>query len=116
MILSIAITAMATLNSTTVYSQKGKQPAQNITVMQLGQETIYAICTAFPKDKLEIYSLYLNSGKSTVTLIGAEETQLKWAQHPTWNDSRYTQLVIDIPDSLYDKRKNEYAWVFKITF
>jgi alpha-L-fucosidase len=74
-------------------------------------KTIYAICTAFPKNKLEINSLYLNKGKSTVTMIGAEETQLEWAQHPG-ND--YTKLVVSIPDSLYGKRKNEYAWVFKI--
>ncbi|MDR1154849.1 MAG: alpha-L-fucosidase [Bacteroidales bacterium] len=76
-------------------------------------QTLYAICTAFPKDKLEINSLYLNKGNSTVTMIGAEETQLSWSQHPEWN---FTKLVIDIPDSLYGKRKNEYAWVFKITF
>jgi hypothetical protein len=76
-------------------------------------QTIYAICTAFPKDKLEINSLYLNKGKSTITMIGAEETQLSWSQHPGHD---YTKLIIDIPDSLYGKRKNEYAWVFKITF
>jgi alpha-L-fucosidase len=75
-------------------------------------QTIYAICTTFPKDKLEINSLYLNKGKSTVTMIGAEETQLEWAQRPGHD---YTKLVIDIPGSLYNKRKNEYAWVFKIT-
>jgi hypothetical protein len=45
-------------------------------------------------------------------MIGAEETQLEWAQHPG-ND--YTKLVVSIPDSLHGKRKNEYAWVFKIT-
>jgi alpha-L-fucosidase len=77
-------------------------------------QTIYAICTAFPKDKLEINSLYLNKGKSTITMIGAEEMQLSWSQHPG-NDFT-AKLVIDIPDSLYGKRKNEYAWVFKITF
>jgi alpha-L-fucosidase len=76
-------------------------------------QTIYAICTEFPKDKLEINSLYLNRGKSTVTMIGAEETKLEWAQRPGHD---YTKLVITIPDSLYGKRKNEYAWVFKITF
>jgi alpha-L-fucosidase len=76
-------------------------------------KTIYAICTMFPKDKLEINSLYLNKGKSTITMIGAEETRLEWSQHPGHD---YTKLIIDIPDSLYGKRKNEYAWVFKITF
>jgi hypothetical protein len=45
-------------------------------------------------------------------MIGAEEVSLKWAQSPSHD---YTQLVIDIPASLYDKRKTEYAWVFKIT-
>jgi alpha-L-fucosidase len=75
-------------------------------------KTIYAICTMFPKGKLEINSLYLNKGKSTVTMIGAEETQLTWSQYPGHD---YTKLIIDIPDSLYGKRKNEYAWVFKIT-
>jgi hypothetical protein len=45
-------------------------------------------------------------------MIGAEETPLEWAQHPGHD---YTKLIIDIPDSLHGKRKNEYAWVFKIT-
>jgi alpha-L-fucosidase len=75
-------------------------------------KTIYAICTEFPKEQLEINSLYLNKGKSTVSMIGAEETPLKWSQYPGHD---YSKLMIDIPDSLYNKRKNEYAWVFKIT-
>jgi alpha-L-fucosidase len=73
--------------------------------------TVYAVCTVFPKDKLEINSLYLNKGKSTVTMIGAEDTELSWSQQPGLD---YNVLVVDIPDSLYGKRKCEYAWVFKI--
>jgi alpha-L-fucosidase len=76
-------------------------------------KTVYAICTAFPKGELEINSLYLNKGKSTIMMVGAEETRLEWYQYPGHD---YTKLMIKIPDTLYDKRKNEYAWVFKITF
>ncbi|MDR1379974.1 MAG: alpha-L-fucosidase, partial [Tannerella sp.] len=79
-------------------------------------QTVYAICTGFPGDRLEINSLYLNRGKSTVTMIGAEDTQLEWVQHPEHEEYGYTKLIIDIPESLYNRRKNEYAWVFKITF
>jgi alpha-L-fucosidase len=75
-------------------------------------KTVYAICTEFPKDKLEINSLYLGKSTGKVSMIGAEEVALKWMQTPSHD---YTRLIIDIPASLYEKRKNEYAWVFKIT-
>ncbi|MDR0815194.1 MAG: alpha-L-fucosidase, partial [Bacteroidales bacterium] len=75
-------------------------------------KTIYAICTEFPKGKFEINSLYLNRGKSTITMIGAEDTKLEWSQLPGHD---YTNLIVNVPDDLYGKRKNEYAWVFKIT-
>ncbi|MDR3268555.1 MAG: alpha-L-fucosidase [Tannerella sp.] len=75
-------------------------------------KTVYAICTEFPKDELTINSIYLGRSTGKISMIGAEETPLEWGQHPGHD---YTHLIIKIPDSLYDKRKNEYAWVFKIT-
>jgi hypothetical protein len=43
-ILNIALIILAISNINNVYSQKGKQkekPAQGVTVMKLGQETVY---------------------------------------------------------------------------
>jgi alpha-L-fucosidase len=75
-------------------------------------KTVYAICTEFPKDELVINSIYASKSTGKVTMIGAEDTALEWTQHPGHD---YTKLIVKIPDSLYEKRKNEYAWVFKIT-
>jgi alpha-L-fucosidase len=75
-------------------------------------KTVYAICTEFPKGELEINSIYANKSTGKVSMIGAEETSLEWSQHPGHD---YTRLIVKIPDSLYEKRKNEYAWTFKIT-
>jgi alpha-L-fucosidase len=75
-------------------------------------KTVYAICTEFPKGELSINSIYASKSTGKVSMIGAEETPLEWAQHPGHD---YTKLVVKIPDALYEKRKNEYAWVFKIT-
>jgi alpha-L-fucosidase len=73
--------------------------------------TVYAICTEFPKGKLELPSIHLGeNGK--VTMLGTGGEDLKWTHKPTFE--RLT-LSIDIPSSLYEKRKNEHAWVFKIT-
>jgi alpha-L-fucosidase len=73
-------------------------------------KTVYAICTDFPQGELELRSFYL-SEKSTVTMIGAEHTNLQWRQDKRgWN----RDLKITIPETLYEQRKNEYAWVFKI--
>jgi alpha-L-fucosidase len=74
-------------------------------------KTVYAICTEFPKGELELRSLYLGE-KSTVTMIGAEHTNLQWRQVKAGWGTR--NLKITIPESLYEQRKNEYAWVFKI--
>jgi hypothetical protein len=49
---------------------------------------------------------------SKVTMLGAEDVELAW-KHDTPGFFKST-LVIDIPDSLYAKLKNDYAWVFKI--
>jgi hypothetical protein len=53
--------------------------------------------------------------QSTVTMIGAEETPLEWRQDKG-DDADRSTVKIKIPDNLYGKRKNDYAWVFKITF
>jgi alpha-L-fucosidase len=73
--------------------------------------TVYAICTEFPEKELKLSSIY--PGKSTkVTMIGAEDINLEWQNiHTGWSESG---IVITIPESLYKKRKNEYAWVFRI--
>ncbi|MDR0559317.1 MAG: alpha-L-fucosidase [Prevotellaceae bacterium] len=74
-------------------------------------KTVYAICTEFPKGRLELNSLHL--GKTgRVVMLGADGSELKWSHKPAFDRMK---LVIDIPDSLYEQRKNEYAWVFKIT-
>ena len=73
--------------------------------------TVYAICTDFPKGKLVLNSLYLGHG-SKITMLGAEDTELTW-KHNT-PGSFQSNLEITIPDSLYEKRKNDYAWVFRI--
>jgi alpha-L-fucosidase len=79
-------------------------------------KTIYAICTEFPKGELILDSPFLNVGQSTVTMIGAEETKLEWQQNERGRfESGTNMLKIKIPDSLYEQRKNEYAWTFKIT-
>jgi alpha-L-fucosidase len=78
-------------------------------------QTIYAICTEFPKDELVINSLYLNSGQSTVVMTGAEEIKLEWQQTEKRPDGERSLLKIKIPETLYSQRKNEYAWVFKIS-
>ena len=73
---------------------------------------VYAICTEFPKDELTLKSLYIDA-QSKVTLLGAESEELEWTMRPgVWSER---DLVITVPPTLYDKRKNEYAWVFKIT-
>ncbi|MDR0537509.1 MAG: alpha-L-fucosidase [Tannerellaceae bacterium] len=74
-------------------------------------KTVYAICTEFPKTNLEINSIHL-SENGKVTMLGSDGEELKWTHKPT--HERLT-LSIDIPSSLYDKRKSEHAWVFKIT-
>jgi alpha-L-fucosidase len=75
-------------------------------------KTVYAICTEFPKDKLEIGSLYLGQTTGKVAMIAGNETiPLEWSQSPHQNSN----LVVNIPNTLYGKRQNEYAWVFKIT-
>jgi alpha-L-fucosidase len=77
-------------------------------------QTVYAICTEFPKNEIAISSLYLNSGQSTVTMTGAEEIKLDWTQNERGPDGERSLLKIKIPDTLYSQRRNEYAWVFKI--
>ncbi|MDR0542239.1 MAG: alpha-L-fucosidase [Dysgonamonadaceae bacterium] len=74
-------------------------------------KTIYAICTEFPKGKLEINSVHM-SKTGSVTMLGSNGEELKWSRMPIPDRMK---LVIDIPESLYEQRKNEYAWVFKIT-
>ncbi|MDR2859678.1 MAG: alpha-L-fucosidase [Mediterranea sp.] len=75
-------------------------------------KTVYAICTEFPKDELVINSLYLGKSSGKVAMIGADSIPLEWSQFPGHD---YTKLIVKIPENLYDKRQNEYAWVFKIT-
>jgi alpha-L-fucosidase len=75
-------------------------------------KTVYAICTQFPKDELVINSIYASPTTGKVVMLGAEDTPLEWKQEPA---SIYSRLKIKIPDSLYELRQNEYAWVFKIT-
>ena len=75
-------------------------------------KTVYAICTEFPKGELELNSLYLSSATGKVVMIGAEMTPLEWSHKPAFDR---TKLVVKIPESLYNQRKNEHAWVFKIT-
>jgi alpha-L-fucosidase len=73
---------------------------------------VYAVCTDFPKDELKLKSLYIGP-HSQVTMLGAENEALQWKLQPgSWSER---DLVITIPPSLYDKRKNEYAWVFKVS-
>ena len=73
---------------------------------------VYAICTKFPKNELKLKSIYIDS-TSRITMLSAEHDELKWEMRPgTWSER---DLVISIPPSLYEKRKNEHAWVFKIT-
>jgi alpha-L-fucosidase len=72
----------------------------------------YAICTDFPKDELTLNSFYVGA-KTEVSMLGAENIALKWKQVKTGWAER--SLVVDIPDTLYANRKNDYAWVFKIS-
>jgi alpha-L-fucosidase len=73
---------------------------------------VYAICTDFPEKELKLKSLYLGA-ESEITMLGAENEKLEWNMQPgAWSER---DLVITIPPSLYGQRKNEYAWVFKIT-
>jgi alpha-L-fucosidase len=69
-------------------------------------KTVYAICTEFPKNDLVLQSLYLGEN-STITMIGAENTNLQW-KYENWD------IKITIPETLYEQRKNEHAWVFRI--
>jgi alpha-L-fucosidase len=75
-------------------------------------KTVYAICTDFPKDKLKLKPFYLGK-KSKISMLGAEHIELQWEQVKTGWENR--DLEITIPESLYEQRKNEYAWVFKIS-
>jgi alpha-L-fucosidase len=74
--------------------------------------TVYAICTKFPDRELTVNSVYLSPETGKVSMLGADDTPLEWEQRP---DGLYTRLVVKIPESLFDKRKNDYAWTFKIT-
>ncbi|MDR0814617.1 MAG: alpha-L-fucosidase [Bacteroidales bacterium] len=73
---------------------------------------VYAICTDFPQGEIKLKSLYVGP-KTKITMLGAGEEELKWELRPGgWSEK---DLWVTIPPSLYDKRKNEYAWVFKIS-
>jgi alpha-L-fucosidase len=73
--------------------------------------SVYVICTDFPEKELHVKPLYL-SKYSKITMLGAENTELEWK--PVVAHGKY-EAAITIPDSLYEQRKNEYAWVFKIS-
>jgi alpha-L-fucosidase len=75
-------------------------------IVNLDGKTVYAICTEFPKGELVLQSLYPGEN-STITMIGAESTNLQW-EYENWD------IKITIPETLYEQRKNEYAWVFRI--
>ncbi|MDR1379973.1 MAG: alpha-L-fucosidase, partial [Tannerella sp.] len=76
-------------------------------------KTVYAICTDFPDKELVLNSLY--PGKQTkVTLLGVEHIDLEWTTRRGGKFSQY-DLSVQIPESLYGNRKNDYSWVFKIT-
>jgi len=76
------------------------------------KKTVFAICSKFPETELIIKSVYLTPETGKVVMLGAENTPLEWSQQP---EQLYTRLVIKIPETLFEQRKNEYAWVFKIT-
>jgi alpha-L-fucosidase len=101
------------LGGKTLAAEKGdsKNPSEIRFTQSKDGKTVYAICTEFPKDELVINSLILSKSHGSVSMIGAEGSALEWSQHPGHD---YTKLVVKIPDSLYSKRQNEYAWVFKI--
>ena len=75
-------------------------------------KTAYAICTDFPKGELVLKPFYLGKN-AKITMLGAEDVELEWKQvRVGWGDQ---DIAVKIPEALYGKRKNEYAWVFKIT-
>jgi alpha-L-fucosidase len=76
-------------------------------------QTVYAICTDFPEKELVLQSLY-PSRRAKVVMLGAEHIELE-TQIVTNRSSYQYDLAIRIPESLYQNRKNDYAWVFKIT-
>jgi alpha-L-fucosidase len=92
--------------------EKDKQKGTVYFTQSKDGKTVYAICTEFPKDELVINSIYASKSTGKVSMIGAEDMPLEWTQYPGHD---YTKLIVKIPDALYEKRKNEYAWVFKIT-
>jgi alpha-L-fucosidase len=73
--------------------------------------TVYAICTEIPKGKLTLGAV-APTKNGRITLLGSDDTPLKWSAKATGDKS---QLTINIPNSIYNKRKNEHAWVFKIS-
>ncbi|MDR3246157.1 MAG: alpha-L-fucosidase [Prevotellaceae bacterium] len=75
------------------------------------KSTVYAICTDFPDKELVLKYLYLTKD-SKITMLGAENIELEW-KAITDRDHKF-DVAIQIPESLYANRKNEYAWVFKI--
>jgi alpha-L-fucosidase len=75
--------------------------------------TVYAICTDFPEKELVLTSLYPDKN-TKVTMLGAEHIELEWKILMKKRSHQY-DLAIQIPESLYQNRKNDHSWVFKIS-
>jgi hypothetical protein len=78
-----------------------------------GEKKIVTICTDFPEKELVLQYLYLTKD-SKITMLGAENIELEW-KAITDRDHKF-DVAVQIPESLYEQRKNEYAWVFRIKY